>query len=114
MDIDLYTYEATLLRVVDADTVDLLIDLGCSVTIKERCRLYGINAPEMRTPEGKAAKQYVDDLIGPRIVTGRKLTIRTYKDKRGKYGRYLVTIFFGASTVNTMLVESGHAVEYYP
>lgn len=107
-EVDLYTYEATLQRIVDADTVDLIIDLGCSVTIKERCRLYGINAPEMRTPEGKAAKKYVEGLLDPQA----KVLIKTHKDKRGKYGRYLVTICYGSTTVNDMLVRDGHAVEY--
>ena len=43
---NLYCYRATVLRVVDGDTIDVMLDLGFSVSLKERIRFYGINAPE--------------------------------------------------------------------
>ena len=45
----MYEYEADLVRVVDADTVDVIIDIGFSVFVKKRVRLYGIDAYESRT-----------------------------------------------------------------
>ena len=45
----MYEYSAQVLRVVDGDTVDVLIDCGFSTFKKERVRLYGIDAPESRT-----------------------------------------------------------------
>ena len=47
MDLKLYTYKARLSRVIDGDTVELNVDLGMSVSVKETFRLYGINAPEI-------------------------------------------------------------------
>jgi len=44
-----YKYNAKLIRVIDGDTIDALIDLGFNVWVKKRIRLYGINTPESRT-----------------------------------------------------------------
>ena len=45
----MYEYKATLLRVIDGDSLDCLIDLGFDVMIRERVRLFGIDAQEVRT-----------------------------------------------------------------
>jgi len=49
------------------------------------------------------------------MVLDKKVTIRSYKDKQGKYGRYLANIIKEEGLeVNQWLVDNGHAVEYYP
>ena len=91
----MFTYAAKLIEVIDGDTVDLLIDLGFGVHVKERCRLYGIDAPEMPTEAGKAAKAYLESLIGAAselFVATRKMT-RKPKEKADKYGRYLAVLY---------------------
>jgi micrococcal nuclease len=45
----MYTYEAKVVRVVDGDTIDALIDLGFDIHKKIRIRMVGINTPESRT-----------------------------------------------------------------
>ena len=45
----MYVYNAKLVRVIDGDTIDAVIDLGFDVWVKKRVRLYGINTPETRT-----------------------------------------------------------------
>lgn len=45
----MYTYRAKLIRVIDGDTIDAIIDLGFDVWVKKRIRLNGIDAPETRT-----------------------------------------------------------------
>jgi len=47
--INQFCYSAKVKRVVDGDTVDLLVDLGFDIHHKIRVRLYGINTPESRT-----------------------------------------------------------------
>ncbi len=42
----MYTYSAEVNRVVDGDTVDLLIDNGFHIKINKRVILYHIDAPE--------------------------------------------------------------------
>lgn len=114
-----YSYKATVHRVIDGDTVDLWIDLGLGVFSLQRCRLYGINAPEMRgreRPLGQSAKDWLEAQILPQSIV-----VRTFKDKAGKYGRYLVQIFtpgaddFDESlqSVNERMIAAGHAVENF-
>jgi len=121
----MYEYRAKALSVQDGDTVTLDIDLGLSVHVHERCRLYGINAPETHGVKkdseeykrGMAATEFLRNMI-----EGKEVLIRTYKDKKGKYGRYLVEIFEYAETneglapirpsVNAEMIEAGHAVSY--
>jgi micrococcal nuclease len=38
-------------RIIDGDTVDILIDVGFDITIKQRVRLLNIDAPETRTKD---------------------------------------------------------------
>lgn len=105
----MYEYRATVLSVYDADTVTLDIDLGCWTHIaKEKCRLYGINAPEMRGSEREAGTVARDALR--ELILGKEITIRTHKDKAGKYGRLLVEIYLGEIHVNEWLINQGHAV----
>jgi len=113
----MYEYSATVERVVDGDTVDLDIDLGLDVHVHERCRLYGINAPEMKGESREAGmaawKWLVGRIVEERDMPAHKLAIRTIKDKKGKYGRYLAVLYVdGVFNVNEEMVEAGHAVEY--
>ncbi|AVO37407.1 thermonuclease family protein [Pukyongiella litopenaei] len=113
----LFTYRARLSEtskthpIYDADTVRLVADLGFGLLSElGPCRLYGIDAPEMRgadRPAGIAARDFLRALIAP----GQWFTIRTFRDEKGKYGRYLCEIILADGTnVNELLVESGHAV----
>lgn len=101
--------------VVDGDTLNVTIDLGFHITHHNTLRLYGVNAPEMRTPEGPPAKQFVIDWLDKHCPDGTFI-IRTIKDKREKYGRYLADVWDMAMvhSLNVDLVGAGHAVPYYP
>lgn len=105
----MYEYKATILKVIDGDTVDVAIDLGLRIFTQQRIRLYGINAPEMRTPEGPAAKKRLAELL----PIGAEVVLRTRKDKLEKYGRYL-GIFIDADghEVNQRMVQEGLASPY--
>ena len=111
----MYEYKATLLRVVDGDTVDCLIDLGFDVVIRERVRLFGIDAPETRTRDleekkrGNEAKDFVIQQLENQDGT---FVIET-EYQRGKYGRTLGTIYLNnGKSLNKMLVEQGYANPY--
>ena len=114
----MYEYKAKLLRIVDGDTVDVLIDVGFSTFKKERVRLYGINTPECRTrnleekKKGLAAKDRLEEILAS---FGENFLIKTQIDKKGKYGRILGEIFSldKSSNANKMLLSEGHAVEYF-
>ena len=62
----MYEYKCKMVKVVDGDTVDVDIDLGFGVWMRDqRIRLYGIDTPESRTSDDKekvyglAAKDFV-------------------------------------------------------
>jgi endonuclease YncB( thermonuclease family) len=55
----MYEYMAKVTRVIDGDTIEVEIDLGFKIKHTTILRLSGINAPELRTPEGVAAKRYL-------------------------------------------------------
>lgn len=104
----MYEYSATLIRVVDGDTIWVDLDLGLDIHHSIDLRLAGINAPEMKTYEGKAARGALIELLnraGPMVV-------RTQKDKQEKYGRYLAVVIMGEVNVNDAMVAGGHAVAY--
>lgn len=105
----MYEYKCHILKIIDGDTVDARVDLGFRISIEMRFRLTGINAPEMRTPEGPKAKKRLMELL----PEGSETTVRTKKDKQEKYGRYLGTFFdIEGHEVNERMVMEGYAVRF--
>jgi micrococcal nuclease len=97
----------------DGDTITVDIDLGLKTVVKgEKIRLNRINTPEVRGPE-KVAGKVSRDWLRDRIVD-RSILIETFKDKKGKYGRYIGEIWLpengGYTNINDELVERGLAV----
>lgn len=119
----MYEYNAVVTNVVDADTIEVSIDLGLKVWLTgERLRLYGIDAYETRLGRGTTPKMKKLGLEGKEWVGETlwgihgKITIETHRDKKGKYGRYLATVWYkipGQKKVNLNkeLVRLGYAVE---
>ena len=112
----MYKYNAKLIRVIDGDTIDALIDLGFNVWVKNRIRFMGVDAWESRTRnkeekvKGLAAKAYVKDLL--ENSDEGKFSIISHG--KGKYGRVLGELFVKGheKSVNELLKENGHAYEY--
>ena len=114
---DKHIYSAKVVRVVDGDTCDAMIDLGFDVWVKSRIRFYGVDTWESRTrnleekKKGLAAKEYVKDLL--ENSDEGKFSIISHG--RGKYGRVLGELFVKGheTSVNELLKENGHAYEYH-
>ncbi len=116
---DDYIRRAKIVRLVDGDTVDVDIDLGMAITTRQRLRLFGINTPEVRGPEkvaGHAATQHLADLLVQFRHEGEwDIVVKTYRDKKGKYGRYLADLIGKDGdgdpvNLNERMVVDGHAV----
>ena len=116
----MYEYKCKITRIVDGDTVDVDIDLGFGVWLKdERVRIMGIDTPESRTADpvekvfGLASKKRLEQLLGE---TGVLKTVidKDGGDAKGKFGRILgdFTTNDGRMVTN-VLVEEGHAVAYF-
>ena len=112
----MYEYGCTVTRVVDGDTIDVIIDLGFSILHKCRVRLYGIDTPESRTRDkdekvrGKLAGKYLKDAIdnGDTIVLQTKM-----KDSKGKFGRVLANIIVDDININQAMIVNHLAVRYH-
>ena len=99
-----YTYKAVITSVYDGDTVTADIDLGFHVWLHgEKLRLARINTPEVRGNERKQGLVSRDWLREK--IDGKQVIIKSRKDKKGKYGRYLVELFFDNVNINDELVN---------
>ncbi len=95
--------------IYDADTIRITVDLGFGATLDlGPCRLYGINAWEVRGKERSIGLQ-ARDYVRRRLSPFSEFIVQTYKDDKGKYGRYLVSIWIDGICLNDELVELGHA-----
>ncbi len=129
-----YFYEFHIERpedIIDGDTMDINIDVGFGITIRERIRLYGINTPEMKTLEGKKVRSLIEKLLW-RGRASKQYFIHTMKKnlknqnglmafsddvKKGKYGRYLGDVYVKESDgdiwhLNETILANGLAREF--
>lgn len=108
-----FVRHATLVRVIDGDTLDLAIDNGWAITIHEHVRLAGVNTPEKRGPEraaGKFVKREVKNLLngpGPLLIESLDF------NRTGKFGRTVARVWYGdpehRRCLNDDLLEHGLA-----
>jgi len=121
----MYEYRATIVKIIDGDTVDVDIDLGFNVVLKdERVRVAGIDTPESRTRDleekkfGLAAKERVKELLGKTCVLITQIN-KSGEDMKGKFGRILGDFnVYDAKTdswkmLTQVLISEGHAVPYH-
>lgn len=100
-------YQATITGIVDGDTFHVDLDLGFGIhAIDFDCRVFGINAPEIETADGKASKSFLIDTV---VAKGNKIVVLSESwDKYG--GRFDGTVTFAdGSDLATLMVVSGHA-----
>ena len=116
-----YIYRAKLVRVVDGDTVDALIDVGFDIWFKKRIRFKGLDTWESRTRNleekalGLKAKARTKELLESVSSKSGYFRIKSYGT--GKYGRVLADIFVQDKKgktifVNEALITEGHAYVY--
>ena len=113
-------YDVVLLKCVDGDTVDVDIDLGFGVWLKdERVRIMGIDTPESRTSDkvekvfGLAAKNRLKELLenGGKLITTEN---KHGEDMKGKFGRILGDFRApDGKLVTDIMIEEGHCVAYF-
>lgn len=107
----MFEYKAKLIKVIDGDTIDLEVDLGFNIIVRERFRLARIDTPELRSgtdeskQKGLEAKNYLYGLFQKYQDT---CTAKT--EKTEKYGRWLVEVQFPEGNASDLLVSNGYAV----
>lgn len=112
-DFNPYYYLATVVSVYDGDSLTLDIELGFDFVMRnQKVRSYGIDTPELRGVE-RMQGLFVKHLVSTLLPEGERILIESHKDKRGKYGRLLVTIYLADGTnLNQYLLDNGYAVEF--
>ena len=116
----MFEYRVKVLKIVDGDTVDVDIDLGFGVWLKnERVRMMGIDTPESRTRDevekkfGLASKARLKELLGKDAILKTQIN-KDGEDMKGKFGRILGDFITKDNRMATdVLVEEGHAVAYF-
>ena len=121
----MYEYRVKVIKVVDGDTVDVDIDLGFGVWLKdERVRIMGIDTPESRTSDktekvfGLAAKARLKELLGKQTILKTQVD-KSGEDMKGKFGRILGDFdVYDSGTdswklVTEIMIAEGHAVPYH-
>ena len=117
-----YNFRVTeITKVLDGDTIDVLIDLGFDLFKKERVRIAGVDTPEKRTRNleekalGVDATNWLKEKLESTLAGDDELTIRTeLVGGVGKYGRLLGWLYVGESVVslNEQMITEGYALAY--
>jgi len=113
----MFDYKAVATRIVDGDTIEVLIDLGFGISYKETVRFADIDAFETTLRRGTTEAQKKIGLEGKaylkELIEGREVLLTTHKDK-GKYGRYVADVCIKDGdveiNVNQQMVRNGYAV----
>lgn len=104
------TMRAWCVKVVDADTAHLEVDCGFHASMTVPVRLRGVNAPELTTDDGKAARLAVQELI-----EGKPVLLTPYRDRQS-FARWIGDVRFYVPVDGTWqdlaawLVTNGWAV----
>ncbi len=117
----MYEYKAKVVKIVDGDTIDALIDVGFNIWFKKRVRFSGIDTWESRTrnleekKKGLAAKARLKDLLEKESSKPGFFRIKSHG--LGKYGRILGELFIqdvegNDININQQLIKEGHAYVY--
>ena len=115
----MYEYKCKIVKVVDGDTVDIDLDLGFGVWLRdERVRIMGIDTPESRTSDkiekvfGLLAKDRLNSLLGGEAILLSQVT-KGGENMKGKFGRILGNFkTINGDNVADILMNEGHAVAY--
>jgi micrococcal nuclease len=118
----MYRYKAKLVRIVDGDTLDAMIDLGFDTWVKKRIRLAGLDAYECRTRDKEEKKKGLAAKARLKQVLEIEGEFTLVSHGVGKYGRCLADIYvikkyirsdkYHGKSINRMLIKEGHAKEY--
>ena len=113
----MYEYKCFTIRVIDGNTIDAEIDLGFNVLVRQRIKLHGVLAPDIRSyneddkTRAFKARQRLTELVG------KEFYCQTIMNKRGKSGRALGYVYIldeneNRIDVNQILIDEGHATKY--
>lgn len=114
----MYVYKCKIVNVVDGDTLDIIVDLGFEISLKERVRLIGVDTPEVFGPKasdvGRTASEFTKQWVSQRESRGYFKYVSRKYNARDKYGRSLGSLVWVNPTgfeesINEALIAEGWA-----
>lgn len=101
-----------ILRVIDGDTLVVSVDVAVPLlafegTVTRHLRFFGVNAPEMKTPAGKAAKVFVEAAV----AKAKRVEVEPVQAS-DDFGRLLAHVWLDGDSLGKLLLDSGHAVPF--
>ena len=110
-----YCYRVkSIVKIIDGDTFDCIMDLGFDVLLEARVRMAGIDTPESRTRDleekkfGLLAKEWLISRLNDDIIISTELD-----NEKGKFGRILGTVWAEGTNINEKMIEEHMAVRYH-
>lgn len=110
-----YSYRVkSIVKIIDGDTFDCIMDLGFDVLLEARVRMYGIDTPESRTRDleekkfGLLAKDWLGNHLNEDIIISTELD-----NEKGKFGRVLGTVWAEGININEKMIDEHMAVRYH-
>ena len=110
-----YSYRVkSIVKIIDGDTFDCILDLGFDVLLEARVRMYGIDTPESRTRDleekkfGLLAKDWLGNHLNDDIIISTELD-----NEKGKFGRVLGTVWAEGININEKMIDEHMAVRYH-
>jgi micrococcal nuclease len=110
----MYEYMVRYVSNYDGDTIRFVADLGFGVSFNIQVRLSDVDTYELRSKDAnlKALAYEAKEHVAAKLSSANNILIKTEKDKTGKYGRYLATVFYDGINLNQELLDLGLATNY--
>ena len=111
-----YSYRVkSIVKVIDGDTFDCIMDLGFDVLLEARVRMMGIDTPESRTRDleekkfGLLAKEYLTEKLNTEDI----IVTTEVDNEKGKFGRILGWVWCNGVNINNQMIDEHMAVAYH-
>ncbi len=113
---DRFLYEATLVKIVDGDTIDVKVDLGFKIFHEIRLRLQGSGVSRefgwSEEVAGKTSKEALEYLLGCQNPNPEKRVLFIETEKTGKYGRYIATVWMSAKWISEDMLDGAYTESF--
>jgi micrococcal nuclease len=110
----MYEYRVKYISNYDGDTIRFMVDLGFGIYYKLKVRVARINTPEIRSQDqiSKEKAYRARDKVKELLESANEIVLKTDKDRKGKYGRYIAEVLFDGNNLSDLLLNEDLAEKY--